>query len=376
MAKDVSGRFNAALDFFQLVVNCHIIAATLHYFGMKDVKGTPVFNALPSSILQQPIAKQWSIFSDTIGRLVDRYVIVHRFTDLHPEPSCPRPLVTASSGEIQSNPHAIRVNMEHSYACGQPVRDVTRKRSLPSWLRSLSDRPVVSHNVIRASPDGVFEYARAVLNDGLLLMEFRDAIKEGDGDRIMRCWKFMLPYFHATGHTKYRLEAFNLLASVHATASPRLSHQIMWSRTVNTQGHKGHNVPIDLQMEHLNRSLKDTIIGLGANVTERSVVQSAKALKGIIDVTEHFDQICGVVSGSIQHTRKSDSKDQAMVLEQLTTKSHVFDYIPGRQHHSTSFSNLNASITEAINAQELFSWISTQKVKLSKYIQLQNVLGR
>lgn len=115
VSKDVSGHFNAALDLFQLVMDCHIITATLHYFGMKDIKDTPVFNVLPFSIHQQPLAKQWNIFSDTLGCLVDWYVIVHRFTDLHPEPSVSRPLTVATLEAIQCNPHALRVKREHSY---------------------------------------------------------------------------------------------------------------------------------------------------------------------------------------------------------------------------------------------------------------------
>lgn len=87
-------------------------------------------------------------------------------------------------------------------------------------------------------------------------------------------------------------------------------------------------------------ALKQSPEGLGANVTERSVIQSAKSLKGIIDVADHFDQISGVTSSSIQHTLKSNSKDQAMILEQLTTKSQVFGYIPGCQHCSKSFANI------------------------------------
>lgn len=39
---------------------------------------------------------------------------------------------------------------------------------------------------MQALPDGVFNYASAVLNDGLLLMELRDAIHEGDGETILR----------------------------------------------------------------------------------------------------------------------------------------------------------------------------------------------
>ena len=255
VAKDVTGRFNATIDFFELIVHCHIIAAALHFFGMKGIDNSPTFNALPSHMSKWPTEKQWKIFSHTLGKLIDRYVIVKKFADLHPQPQIPRPVMSSLMDTLHNNPHAFRISMEHGYASSLPVRNISRKRSLPMWLRTRSDRPETSQEVMQASPDGIFNYASAGLNDGLLLMEFRDAIHEGDGERILRCWKFMLPYFYATGHTKYALEAFHLLAHVHAAASPRLAHQIMWSRTVNTRGHQGQNIPVDLQMEHLNRCL-------------------------------------------------------------------------------------------------------------------------
>lgn len=257
VAKDITGRFNATIDFFELVVHCHIIAATLHFFGMKGIEDSPVFNALPSRISKWPLEKQWRVFSYTVGQLIDRYVIVRKFADLHPQPHIPRPVLSSLMDTLHNNPHAFRVTMEHSYTSGLPARQLSKKRTLPVWLRTQCDRPQPSHEVMEASPDGVFNYASAVLNDGFLLMEFRDAIHEGDGERALRCWKFMLPYFFATGHSKYALEAFNLLSHVHAAASPRLAHQITWSRTINTRGKQGHNVPVDLHMEHLNWSLKD-----------------------------------------------------------------------------------------------------------------------
>ena len=73
------------------------------------------------------------------------------------------------------------------------------------------------------------------------------------------------------------------MLEVQFVASPRLAHQIMLSRIVNTRGHQGRNIPVGLHMEHLNRCLKDNILGLGANVME-NVVNSSKSLKGIIDV--------------------------------------------------------------------------------------------
>lgn len=108
----------------------------------------------------------------------------------------------------------------------------------------------------QSAPDGpgVFNYSSAVLNDGLLLLELRDSIREGDGVRVLRCWKFMLLYWRYAGHTKYCLEAFRLLGSVSATATPRIAHEIVWCRFINSRGGPGNNihVPVDLFMEHLN----------------------------------------------------------------------------------------------------------------------------
>ena len=105
---------------------------------------------------------------------------------------------------LHRNPHALRISLEHSYGSSLPPRQEIRRRVLPSWLQTQS---VPSQEVMQASPDAVFNYASAVMNDGLLLMEFRDAIHEGDGERILRCWKFMLLYYFATGHSKYAVEA-------------------------------------------------------------------------------------------------------------------------------------------------------------------------
>ena len=60
--------------------------------------------------------------------------------------------------------------------------------------------------------DTVLEYARDILSLGLLYMEFMDAIRVGDGSRILRCWRYLLFIFRAAHRTNYALEAFTLLA--------------------------------------------------------------------------------------------------------------------------------------------------------------------
>ena len=62
-------------------------------------------------------------------------------------------------------------------------------------------------------------------------MEFKDSIREGDGERIIRCWRYLLPLFKVSGGKNYCIEAFTLLAQYSFLLSPRNAMQLMWSRT-------------------------------------------------------------------------------------------------------------------------------------------------
>jgi len=56
-------------------------------------------------------------------------------------------------------------------------------------------------------------YATDVITLGLLWHGSHDSVKEGDGDRILLHWKFLLPLFQQTHHYNYAEEAFNLLTT-------------------------------------------------------------------------------------------------------------------------------------------------------------------
>ena len=67
-------------------------------------------------------------------------------------------------------------------------------------------------SILAEESDDIFNYQCNLLNHGLLYANFRDAISEGDGERIIRCWKFLLLHFYADGSSssKYALEALFL----------------------------------------------------------------------------------------------------------------------------------------------------------------------
>ena len=113
-------------------------------------------------------------------------------------------------------------------------------------------------------------YARETLTLGLLLMELNDAVREGDGHRIIRCWRFFLLLFKASNRKNYSIEAFTLLCQFHFIFSERMKQQLVWSCTVDIHGRPGKNVSMDLHMEHLNRECKASMAGLGANITEQT----------------------------------------------------------------------------------------------------------
>ena len=84
--------------------------------------------------------------------------------------------------------------------------------------------------------DKINMYATEVLTLGLLWHSFHDAIKEGDGDCIIRNWKFNLLAFKSARRKNYSIEALNLLLQVNYILSPREAAQVKWCRSVNTSG--------------------------------------------------------------------------------------------------------------------------------------------
>ena len=79
----------------------------------------------------------------------------------------------------------------------------------------------------------------------------------------------MLLLFKGSNKTKYSIETFNLLSKYHFIFSGRLSKQLLWSRMVNVHGQPGKNIPMDLNIKHLNRAFKNAIGKLGPNTIDK-----------------------------------------------------------------------------------------------------------
>lgn len=176
----------------------------------------------------------------------------------------------------------------HVIAAAKAILSDAEVRDVASLAKSIVDNcvklSVLSPDYVpNTNADKVSMYAQEVLTLGLLWHNFHDSIKEGDGDCMLQCWKFNLLAFKAGKRKNYSIEALNLLLQVNYLLSPREAAQVKWCRTVNTMNHQGHNIPMDLHLEHLNRRLKSILRNMGSNVTDRSVQLAAES----IDVVHH-----------------------------------------------------------------------------------------
>ncbi|XP_014672567.1 PREDICTED: uncharacterized protein LOC106813035 [Priapulus caudatus] len=122
-----------------------------------------------------------------------------------------------------------------------------------------------------ATEDHKFQYSKAVLWYGLGDSVRTDAVRQGDGNRIIMHWRQDMVHFFEGHHTKYFVFGHRLLTSTGGGASERIAHQLTWNRTVNPSGLPGRNLEMDLQMEFYNKAYKESIKSAGGHITDNTV---------------------------------------------------------------------------------------------------------
>ena len=264
---DPSKDFNACDDFFQLIVRSHIVVAALEKLQMSSIDTTP-----SEDVLNTP-QELWMLPLSQRKQVLNTVCLD----------------IIDSVVEFSFNNHTSQCD------------------------------------------DQVFSYAQQIISLGCFYLEFCDGVKEGDGERVLRCWKYLLPIFLASGRTNYSREAVNLLYQLQYALSPRLSYEVMYTRFINVHGHQGKNIPADLHMEHLNKLAKDAIKGLRSNKTEKAIVRVGRALGTIFPVLLNFDEENNITLPSGAHNVSSCKKD-LVILTGALKQSKNFQQIHGRSH--------------------------------------------
>ena len=99
-------------------------------------------------------------------------------------------------------------------------------------------------------------YHIAKLRFGLLLFDINDAIREGDGHRLMNLYKFALLLYKGYGSTKYAYTTMLLLTKVISVLPSEKAESLISNRFCKSHCKPGCNIPLDLHLKHLNNLLK------------------------------------------------------------------------------------------------------------------------
>jgi hypothetical protein len=80
-----------------------------------------------------------------------------------------------------------------------------------------------------------------------------------------------------------------MMFQIYALLSPHSAHQLIWNRFVKTKKGSGGNISLDLNLEFLNRVVKEAIKKLGPNGSKRSTDRICHSMSVTKALMENFD---------------------------------------------------------------------------------------
>lgn len=266
---DPKDNFHACSDFLNIVLDAHIAVATAEVLGCHRVDDIKLRHLTPSGEVPRSTAEQLRLIEGIAKKVVDKFIM---------------------------------------------YRD--------------EECQLVSRDGIE---DGIYNYACMLLSMGLLARNFQDASHEGDGERTIRCWRFLLLHYKEAGHTKYALEALNLVAEVDTILTPKEAHQLKWNRSCSIRGGQGTNVPLDLHMEHLNRTFKEKIAHFSSSINESNVKRVSKVAREVDHILTTFDKTFSLKPQTSISQRPSHAQDLKRIVAELEDIRALLQ-VPKRSH--------------------------------------------
>ena len=183
-----------------------------------------------------------------------------------------------------------------------------------------------------------------------------DASKEGDGNRLMRCYKVVLLFMYKFKDIKYAYILLLLFAKLYALLPEKEAESLLHNRFVNKKGKKGGiNIPLDLHMEHLNLFLKKLLQAMGGKITEAAAQRCARSMTVLNEVMDALYSDCDKLHRSGYHGSKNTAETVQSMANDLL-QGNVFQCIPGRERYQ-SFKKFKSNILD-IDYRDFFSWVN------------------
>ena len=201
--------------------------------------------------------------------------------------------------------------------------------------------------------DGIWNYHMSRLQIGLYFLNLEDAIKHGDGYRLLRCFKFALLFEYKHRHTKYAYLLLHFFVKFYVVLSEDEALRLLNNRFINYVGGVGNNIPLDLHMEHLNLMLKLLLKNSSGHLTEKTIQRNARSLHTLSAVMKAVNEDCNKKRPSGHHGGKDPESSVETIVKDLAA-GKVFKHQPGRKGYK-SFKNFKKDIIGS-DYRDFFTW--------------------
>ena len=203
--------------------------------------------------------------------------------------------------------------------------------------------------------DYKFNYHNAKVTFGLMLLEFNNTVKEGDGGRLFELYKQAMLLYKTHGHYKYAYAVLLYVVKCIAILPPSQALRQKWNRNFNGSGLRGQNIPLDLQKEHDNKDIKIMWRNLGANLDEHSAERTAGTLESRQLVYKSVDHDYDLKE---QHFSRDNPKEEEAVHQIISDllNNGVFIKKPGREGYS-AFPKFKRDLIDGLDYRDLHKWM-------------------
>ena len=161
----------------------------------------------------------------------------------------------------------------------------------------------------------------------------------------------------------HNLQVMLPATQVNCLLSRRLAHSLIWNRFVNHQGKVDTNHPMDLEIEHDNKSFKSDCHSYRGVITEKTTNRFGRSTVPSDAVLHNFDDISNVKKPSGKLTFTSTEQDV------LTLVDHCFQLRYSVIHldeHILCFDDILNNLLDSIDFENLKAWIGQLLRKFSK----------
>ena len=210
--------------------------------------------------------------------------------------------------------------------------------------------------------DFVKNYSLCLLKYYFILPDFKDAVREGNGERLATLHKLLVPHFKSLpGFNAYAIEMMISVIQNEVLLSEAETHQCMWASTANWKGEPGKNIEIDLLQENRNKDIKKSIKVMGANKTDLAIERASKSCGGERQIIQNFDSQIQRVHHSSMHSHRSSAADEEKIQTDLGEVAPFHTEV-SRRHDS--FQNIMADPLSTLNVAEFNKWLRKHKRNL------------